>query len=131
MSSLFKRKTFWAGLAAIGLLAGTFVLAHGPLPGPPCLFRLSIGIPCPGCGLTRSLMELWQGHLLASFRYHPLGLPLFVACVALLLTLLRNRPPKFAPAVQRRLLSSVGMLLVTIWAVRLLLFLNGNHFFLW
>ena len=131
MRSLLQRKTLWTGLAAFGLLAGTFLLARDSLPGLPCLFRLATNIPCPGCGLTRSLMEIWHGHFLVSFRYHPLGLPLFVLCALLLPALLRNRLPKIAPAMQSRPWKGIGALLVTIWALRLLLFLTGHRFFLW
>lgn len=66
-----------ASLAAI-VLAGTLVLAYTGLHGPLCYFRFLTGLPCPGCGLTRSLESLWHGRLLLSIRYHPLGIPFFL-----------------------------------------------------
>jgi hypothetical protein len=43
-----------------------------PLPGV-CAFRDVTGIPCPGCGLTRSWVALLHGDLAWSLRFHPLG----------------------------------------------------------
>ena len=44
------------------------------------LFNL-FHIPCPGCGLTRSMILLFQGKWLESIRYNVLGIPLFVCCL--------------------------------------------------
>lgn len=37
-----------------------------------CLVKNITGIPCPGCGLTRSFLSLLSGHLSKAFFYHPL-----------------------------------------------------------
>jgi hypothetical protein len=124
-------KTLWIGLIATGILFVPLLLSHTHLSGPPCPFRLSVGLPCPGCGLTRSLMALWHGDWLTSFRYHPLGLPLFVVCVLLLIALLLRRTPRLTELQQRRLLTGVSALLVGIWLVRLTLLAAGSRFFLW
>lgn len=42
------------------------------------LFYRLTGIPCPGCGLTRSLAHLAHGDIAASLRLHPLGGLLFL-----------------------------------------------------
>ena len=41
-----------------------------------CWLRASTGIPCPGCGLTRSLASAVRGLVETSWSYHPFGLPL-------------------------------------------------------
>ena len=41
-----------------------------------CLFRLMVGIPCPGCGLTRAAILLLKGHVVESFEMHPMLIPL-------------------------------------------------------
>ena len=41
---------------------------------PMCAFKLWTGMPCPGCGMTRSVVRLVHGDLGASLRFHPLGL---------------------------------------------------------
>lgn len=124
-------KKIWWGAVAACVLAVPLFLSRTRLSGPPCLFRLSTGLPCPGCGMTRSLIALWHGDLLTSFRYHPLGPPLFLFCALLLAALLLRRPPQLPPAVQRRLLPGVFGLLVGTWLLRLTLYAAGNRFFLW
>ena len=42
------------------------------LPGV-CTFRNLTGLPCAGCGLTRSWVALAQGDPAASSSYHRLG----------------------------------------------------------
>lgn len=37
----------------------------------PCLFHALTGFYCPGCGGTRAIKYLCQGHLLLSLRYNP------------------------------------------------------------
>ena len=39
-----------------------------------CWFEQTTGLPCPGCGLTRSLSCGIRGMFLESWHYHPLGL---------------------------------------------------------
>lgn len=51
---------------------GPVRLAGIPLP-QTCQFRALTGIPCPGCGLTRSLTAAVHGRIGDSFRHHRLG----------------------------------------------------------
>jgi hypothetical protein len=55
-----------------------------------CGFRRLTGHPCPGCGLTRSLVFLAHGEVASSFQAHPLG-PLVFAFVAAQLPLQGRR----------------------------------------
>lgn len=49
-------------------------LAIAGVPSPPvCLFNGLTGIPCPGCGLTRSWVSAVHGDLAGSLAHHPLG----------------------------------------------------------
>jgi hypothetical protein len=43
-----------------------------------CLFYHLTGLPCPGCGLTRSFVSLGHGHLLEALHWHPLGPAIFL-----------------------------------------------------
>ena len=43
------------------------------LPGI-CMFHGMTGLPCPGCGLTRSISAAAHGDLKSSFSHHRLGL---------------------------------------------------------
>lgn len=43
--------------------------------GMVCPMRIFIGLPCPGCGLTRAFILLLKGDIAGSIRMHPLLLP--------------------------------------------------------
>ena len=51
-----------------------------------CPFRLVTGLPCPGCGLTRSWVAIGHGDLHSAFAYNAFG-PLSMAFVASLVVL--------------------------------------------
>ena len=46
--------------------------------GTICMLRRLTGMPCPTCGVTRSLRALGQGEAAAAVGFHPLG-PLYAA----------------------------------------------------
>ncbi|MHB9078790.1 MAG: DUF2752 domain-containing protein [Pirellulaceae bacterium] len=50
-----------------------------PLPGT-CTFLRLTGLPCPGCGLTRSFISIAHGQLREAWRFNPTGI-LFFAVV--------------------------------------------------
>ncbi len=56
-------------------------LARIPLP-QTCFSRTWLGLKCPGCGLTRSIIHLAEGDWRASWRDHRLG-GLVAALIAL------------------------------------------------
>jgi hypothetical protein len=57
---------------------------YSPLDDPTfvlCLFRKVTGLPCPGCGMTRSFCALAKGNVHQSFLFHPLGPLVFLAFI--------------------------------------------------
>jgi hypothetical protein len=63
-------------VAAFGLVA---LLPHAPealatASGSRCLAQAWLGWPCPGCGITTSLLALGRGDLAAAMRANPAGL---------------------------------------------------------
>lgn len=46
-----------------------------------CIFQKVLGVPCPGCGMTRALHCMAAGELAASVRMHPCGALLVAALV--------------------------------------------------
>lgn len=52
-----------------------------------CSIRQMFGIPCPSCGLTRSVLLTLHGHLSAAFEVNPGG-PLVVLGLALVAALM-------------------------------------------
>src|SRR5689334_6673616 len=80
-----RRVGMWlrlAGLLSLPAIAWALarfdVLPHVTL----CLFERFTGRPCPGCGMTRSILRLSQGDVVGSLRMHPLGVVLAGLVVA-------------------------------------------------
>ena len=63
----------------VGITAGylAFVFAMYRL-GVRCLFLSVLGVPCPGCGMTRALLAVLRLDFAAALAYHPMvfALPL-------------------------------------------------------
>lgn len=68
----------WLLLSAVFAASALLPLPHGTsgqigsLPSI-CLFYHLTGLPCPGCGLTRSFVSLGHGHFQDALHWHPLG----------------------------------------------------------
>lgn len=58
--------------AGIGIGVLYYLFLYGRLPQIPCFFSAVMGIYCPGCGGTRAVIALLQGHFLKAVWYHPL-----------------------------------------------------------
>lgn len=134
LKSVSSRTALALGGATV--LGITWVIAHTSLPSLPCPFKAMTHLPCPGCGFTRSFMALWHGDILLSFRYHPLGLPLFVACWGLLLYGVRSpsQGTPFSELLARRSMKLIAIgfaLFFGLWVVRLGFVFSGSEFFLW
>lgn len=72
-------------LALISLV-GLIVARVWPVPSvdsgePTCILRILTGLPCPGCGMTRSWVHLAHGDVAAAFEYNLFG-PLAMATAA-------------------------------------------------
>ena len=117
----------------------TFFFSLAGNTGLPCLFRMLFQISCPGCGMTRSWIALLHGDVLASFRYHPFGLPIFslgISMAVIALSAVYKRVPLHTLWSYRSLHHRVAMTLIAVsfigvWLIRLLLTSTGNNFFLW
>jgi len=124
-------------LLGLGLLLAGFALAFTSLSGPPCLMRALLHAPCPGCGLTRSVAAICRGDIRQSLRYHPLGG--FVVAAAVAATVwpaVAVRSPVVAARVARAARSvwtvaAVGVLMMAVWALRLILHYRGDRYFTW
>lgn len=85
-------------MASIGLatIAASFLYAPWSQTGPVlCPFRLLTGLPCPGCGLTRSFCAIAQGRWGDAFADHLFGPALMAALVV-------GIPLLYAEALTRR-----------------------------
>lgn len=98
-------KTFGilAAIGAVSILIG-FITDRSI-----CLFYNATGVPCPGCGMTRSYIHLFKGHIAEAFRFHPL-FPLVIFLPFLLTT------------DKKRYLYSTIFILISVWLIRLRLY---------
>lgn len=61
---------------------GAYLFGHTDYESPlRCPLLTLTGIPCPGCGLTRSFVAIAQGDWSEAVAYHGLGPILFAGCV--------------------------------------------------
>ena len=70
--------------AAIALLGAGPLLALLPgHSGLPCPLRTLTGVPCPLCGSTTSVEDVFRGHVLDALQANPLGPAVIVAALVL------------------------------------------------
>jgi hypothetical protein len=122
-----SRRSAWLwALAGLAGLAGiAFLHLWVPAPGAEnsiCFFRRALGIPCPGCGLTRAFAHLAKGDWAAALAAHPLG-PLLAAEIVLAWLVwgraaLRNLPLPRPAWLERVVLAHVAVL-CALWLGRL------------
>lgn len=81
-------------LGSLGLAAIWFGLG---LPWPRCAFHDLTGLPCLSCGMTRSAVQFFHGHLLTAFQWNPLVFAILCGIVlfnAYALFVLATRAPR-------------------------------------
>jgi hypothetical protein len=98
-------KTFGilAAIGAVSILLG-FIIDRSI-----CLFYNTTGVPCPGCGMTRAFLHLFEGHIKEAFHFHPL-FPLVIFI------------PFFMTTKKKRYLYSAIFILIIVWLIRLKLY---------
>lgn len=69
-SVLFNRGTGLIGVA--GIVAGV-LMPTGGLGFQACMLHKMSGLPCPGCGLTRSVTNILHGNFELAWAYNPFG----------------------------------------------------------
>ena len=93
-----------------------------PLETGICIFRRTVDLPCPGCGLTRAFGHLARGDLGAAFAVHPLA-PFLAAELATgwaLLGLAAHGSGRGLRGVRpERWAAATGFVLVAFWLGRL------------
>jgi Protein of unknown function (DUF2752) len=71
-----QRSDHWVRLAPLLALLALLLAAALPTGGIGwilCPVRTFTGVPCAGCGLTRSVIRAARGEWVAALRLHPLG----------------------------------------------------------
>ena len=72
------------------LFCAVVVPPLGRVPFSMCLYRLVLGQPCPGCGMTRSFLLLGHGRLAQAVELNPLSVVAFPLMIGLWLSGLRG-----------------------------------------
>lgn len=75
------------GCLGVAVAAPTATFEDGPVI---CPFRLLTGLPCPGCGLSRSWSALVHGDLGEALAQHAFGPLLFALAIAALVAVARS-----------------------------------------
>ncbi len=122
-------RQIWPSTYVIGAILLLSVVL--PLPsngkilnvGSICAFHNVFGLPCPGCGLTRSFVSMGHGLFMESYRWHPLGPVLFVMAIiyflASLLFIKKLPPLKIDSRLQVGALLSLALVMFVFWGLRL------------
>ncbi len=82
-----------------------------------CPFDYFLGIPCPGCGMTRAFFALLRLDFEEAFYYHPLFFVVIVAAVIILLYFLKII--KMRSKTKNLLLGFVSILFFIVYFIRL------------
>ena len=120
-----------AAIGVGGIVIAALLPAGGIEDGPVlCPFRALTGLPCPGCGLTRSWVYLMHGDIGSSLASNWFGPVLIVAVLVLAVVSLRSRlrgkrPTDLDKLVKSRIVLGFFALFIAYGAVRLVLTLTG------
>lgn len=106
-----------AGVAGLGVAAWAdpASIADGPVV---CPFRLATGLPCPGCGLTRSWVYLVHGDVGSSFAanwFGPLSVLAVLVLAGVVVVALAGRRP--VPPLSRLVSGRVVYAVAAVWVV--------------
>lgn len=82
-----QRKIFGIMAAVITLLFPLFLMFfnhdnHLETDQSLCPFKMLTGFPCPGCGITKSMVYFYEGDIIKSLYYHLLGSFVILFCIA-------------------------------------------------
>jgi hypothetical protein len=95
-----------------------------------CPLKALTGMPCPSCGITKSMVYFYEGNLLKSIEYHILG-PAVITfsffVIVLFLVELRTKKDYFQKYLyHRKLAYGLAIFLASYHLVRLVLFVRSH-----
>ncbi len=136
MLSTFQQRNLWGIAGVITTLAVPYFIGladeHIESSQSLCPFKLLTGMPCAGCGITKSLIFLYQGNLLKSLSYHAFGPLVVIALLALLvlliIQLITNRATLKQLVYHTKLAYSLGAILALYHGIRLVYFIQNTSF---
>lgn len=84
-----------------------------------CVFKSIIGVPCPGCGLTRAWISFIKGNISEAFYWHPLFL-MIPALVILILLYFKGSFIKYRRYILIAIVTIVGLYII-VYIVRMVI----------
>lgn len=97
-----------------------------------CPLKMLTGFPCPGCGITKSLVYFYEGDLWRSLTFHLFGpsLVLFslVTIVVLTTELITKKEYFHAYLYNKKMAYFLAAILVVYHIIRLVYFIKTNDF---
>jgi hypothetical protein len=130
-----KRKIYGIIGAFITLMLPFFLIlfnqnTHLETDQSLCPLKMISGFPCPGCGITKSLVYFYEGDLQKSLYYHILGPFVIAFCVVTIVVLsteLITKKEYFNNLLfNKKLAYGLAIFLATYHFIRILYFINNN-----
>ena len=117
-------KNIRQGLFVTLALVFYYVLLYFSKSSTTCFFKLTTGIPCPACGMSRAVFALTKGDFLSAWHWHPL-----VYLLPLVLVLLIVRAYSKSPvdsAIWRKIWLGLAVVFIGTWIIRMFLYFPGT-----
>ncbi|WP_281336698.1 DUF2752 domain-containing protein [Flavobacterium eburneipallidum] len=130
-----KRKIYGIIGAIITLIVPFFLMLfnqdnHLETDQSLCPFKMLTGFPCAGCGITKSMVYLYQGNLQKSLYYHILGPFAILFCVVtitVLTTELITKKEYFNEYLyNKKLAYGLALFLISYHLIRIIYFIQNN-----
>lgn len=125
LSTILRDRKLGIAICAVAFLQLVFALTR--LPGWPCPFFHALGLPCPGCGMTRATLLLVHGEWKQAILMHAFAPVFLIALVVITLSALSPKVYVEALANKAELVERytgiTGLLLIGLivyWVARLL-----------
>jgi Protein of unknown function (DUF2752) len=130
-----KRKIYGIIGASITLMIPFFLILfhqdqHLDSDQSFCPFKMLTGFPCPGCGITKSLVYFYEGNLYKSLYYHILGPFVILFCIATIIVLtveLITKKEYFNILLfNKKIAYGLAIFLITYHLIRVIYFIRNN-----
>ena len=132
-----KRKIYGIIGALLTLMIPFFLMffdqsSHLETDQSLCPLKMLSGFPCPGCGITKSMVYFYEGDIYKSLYYHILGPFVIVFCIltiAVLSTELITKKEYFNQLLfNKKLAYGLAIFLATYHFIRIIYFIKNNSF---
>jgi Protein of unknown function (DUF2752) len=121
--------------AIAGVATVHMTLVATGLPGWQCPMRYGLGLPCPGCGLSRAIKALFSGNVEQAIAIHAFAPIALIVLALIFFTVLgarsqRNRIAQLVQKIEKVGISSILLVAFLLyWLVRLLFFREALYNF--